>query len=248
MKTLYQGLRLVGNTAARHPKKARVLGVLLPTVMLLTGYYIGYDLFLHGFFIPIWTPILIVILIGCIQILFSDSRYDKKGDRRGGQVIYRNRITRYSVYLYSAFLLMLCNGNFDVDPNQYQYQDLQADVKLSITGFDYPKYASVEYGLTPIVGKKSKRSKKERKRLRKESKNKTFKMTQVKKRGYIFMGVFFIVFAVLCAAGACVAFCAGGPLGIALGVFALVSILGSITLSVTGFKMYAYHKRKGSAS
>jgi len=47
MNILYENLKKVGAIISVYPQKARVFEVLLPTIMMLTGYWIGYDLFLY---------------------------------------------------------------------------------------------------------------------------------------------------------------------------------------------------------
>lgn len=250
MNTLYKNLKKGTNWAGRNPRTARVVNILLPTLMMLSGYWMGYDLLQFGYEFSLIIPFLILAVCYFVSKKFSDNPFDSEGNRKSGQKVYMDRIIRYSVYVYSAFLIMICSGNYDFNENIYSSKDAVSDWIQVSNSANEDLYAAVEYSTAPPVerltktSKKMKLSKKKFRNKKSLKKQKALKLTQERKGGYLFMAIFFIFFAIVSAGGACAAFCVGGPVGIALGVFAVTSFIASIALAAIGVREYKARRRK----
>jgi len=253
---LLQSLKKYTIWAGKHRVLALTINVVLTFIMLTTGYAMGVELFGDEIVIQEVIPLVIVGVCVLAVFLLPYTKRKKNGKRRGASIRFRNRISLFTIYSYSAFLLAICAGNMVESQAAYSPLEAWEDWVWYNTANDRLLTAAVVYSAPPVerntkqakrVTRKKLKQKRKLKRMERRA-NRKFRIMQKTKEpqidrdrrkylGYIGLGILFIILAAVCAGGACVLFCVGGPVGISMGILATASFLGCIALSVMFFKL-----------
>jgi hypothetical protein len=249
---LYKILRRGSVWAGNNKGIARMICIFISVFMLFYGLRAGYALFEEGYKVPEWMPSVIITVCFAVSVIFDSAKWKANGQRRAAKKRYFNKLTQYTVCLYSAFLVSVCVGNFAYNNDIYSSSDAWEDWSWYNTFNDRQITASVEYNNIPPPAERVQKKTGKKMKFRKRWSVKKFKLKSQKavtksnrvKGELIAVGILLILLALGFAVLSCMAFCTGTPWGISLCVLGIGSAFSCVALAVYSFIGFARSRHK----